>query len=83
MKMKYVLMEYMGVEMPFVFPCLVTHSDFVTGFRGGYPGSTVISAGFCVLRDTVWTCYGDSVSLKTKSRDKDSDVLTRTFGISC
>jgi len=66
------------MELPVVFSTLIEHSAIqIRGFKP-------ISAGFC----EVWTdiydvisyaVYGESNSLKLKSRPEDADIINREF----
>lgn len=68
-KHKYVRFEYGFVILPEVF----NHSDFQP--------FNVISAGFCYIdtKEQKCQCFGESISLKTKSLPEDSDAMTLQF----
>lgn len=70
-----------------IFSPTINHSDMVMGF--GY-GSKAISAGFCQLiteevinrngmreEEIRVKCFGESISLGIKSRDEDSEIITK------
>ena len=77
--LKYIVVieEQMGLEVPIMFSSLLSHSE-VAGNK------TVISAGFCRLEcsetqdDPVRVSFwGDSTSLKLKSREEDKALLEK------
>jgi hypothetical protein len=77
-EMKFVVHEGSLATEIYLFPNFVTHSDFVN--RMGFDTADVVSAGF-VSSDL--KCYGDSVSLKLKSRPEvDTALLRRTLRLS-
>lgn len=70
---KYVVVENDGFEFPFVFPNLITHSDFARCING-----KVISAGFCYITNNgEFEVYGKSVSESKTSRPEDAKLLTK------
>ena len=74
---KYVIVRLGGIEQPFVFSELMTHADVVRAL-----GGEIISGGFCYIDEHRYFCYGESVSLKVKSRAQvDADLINRLFGI--
>jgi hypothetical protein len=77
MKIKYIIVEsYDGSQQPFLFSKLTSHSDMA-----GVGGDNIIGAGFCQLNGyNKWTCYGESTSLRIKSRGVlDDEILNRAF----
>jgi hypothetical protein len=38
-----------------------------------------VSAGFCYLNEDGAKCYGESTSLKLKSKESDSQIINRLF----
>ena len=73
--LKYLIVDNRGVELPIVFNSILSHADVAGTLR-------VVSAGFCRLHnDLNKTCstWGESFTLKVKSRDIDSEILTRNF----
>ncbi len=75
--MKYIVVLSDGFEGPIMFPDYFTHKE-VAGNR------KVVSAGFCDFTadqdGTIKGCaFGESTSLKLKSREEDSRLLTRLF----
>jgi hypothetical protein len=72
LKVKYIIVVENGIEMPLVFSELMTHANVAHPYH-----DRVVSAGFCYSQDDQWTCYGDSFSLKIKSRPEDSTILTK------
>lgn len=76
--MKYVMFDS---DTPIIFPDHVTHANMA--HTQGMPAT---SAGFVHIggRDEYgnpqFVCYGESVSLRLKSNEKDSQIMNRTFG---
>jgi SLT domain-containing protein len=72
--MKYVIVEYYGHEMPFVFPDLPNHSDVARSL-----GGKVTGAGFCFYneKDSEWNVYGKSTSTGLASKPEDAELLNR------
>ena len=76
---KYIMLDW---DTPILFPDHMNHSDVAANFS-----SPVTSAGFVSVNgrdeygDTLVQCYGESVSLKIKSNEKDSKIMNRTFGL--
>lgn len=87
--MKYVMMEVKQrkqtgfiLNIPFLFPEMVTHIYISTVAKlvceEHWPDSDIkcISAGFCSSMDVNVDCYGESETLKLKSReDIDSNII--------
>jgi hypothetical protein len=75
-KMKYIVVD-MNIPEPFVFSETVTHADVARAV-----GGTVLGAGFCQIAGDQFHCYGESISLRVKSRgDEDSNILNKRFGL--
>jgi hypothetical protein len=69
MKAKYIIVESFGLELPIVFNPIIDHSTVAGNFK-------VVSAGFCSQSvDCLWNCWGESTSLKLKSRTQDGRIL--------
>lgn len=75
MKMKYVIIDD---NLPVIFHSGLTHSDVARGL------GEVTSAGFCDIyagldegggEEVSVSCYGDSFSLKIKSKPEDSILI--------
>lgn len=73
-KMKYVIVEFDGFKMPFVFPKLPNHSD-VARALGGKP----IGAGFCYYNEQTseWEVWGKSTSIGLESKPEDAELMNR------
>jgi len=70
-RVKYIIVESMEIETPVVFNELIQHKT-IAGFQ------RVVGAGFCYVSidSGKWVCFGESVSLGVKSREKnDADIL--------
>lgn len=73
-KTKYVVIEIDDIEYPIIFPELLQHGDVVDGLKSRYPYLNVVSGGF--IDKEYHTAYGESISLKVKSRpDEDTDLI--------
>lgn len=55
----------------------VLFSEPMTHNEIHFNGENPISAGFCYFDGSEWKCYGESISLKLKSKEEDSNLLTR------
>jgi hypothetical protein len=67
-------------NIPIVFPEIINHSDMARNM--GWKKEDIIGAGFVYLgEDYSYTCYGESVSLRVKSRgEEDEKILNRYLG---
>jgi len=75
-KSKYIIVDSLAPELPIVFTELLTHSDVARSIGGKVHG-----AGFCHIENNRYVCYGESVSLKVKSRgEADSKILNNLLG---
>ena len=76
--MKYVIFEFLGVEIPVIFPSdILNHCDveLTAKMFDGSKGKPV-SAGTCniMAKDEVYVS-GDSFSLGIKSRKEDAEII--------
>ena len=82
--MKYVIIKDQGIEVPIMFPDIVQHNAFAD--------KEPISAGkFRIEIDTkhttetknkdqiIYETYGESTSLKLKSRPEDASIIQHAF----
>lgn len=78
-KQKYlVLKDENNIEYPMVFSSLMNHSDVAFGFRN----MEVVSGGFCSVGSGKYSCYGESISCRVKSRGKvDDEILNEYMGL--
>ena len=74
MRQKYIIFDNELIVYIIVFPDCLQHQNIALLF-GDY--NKPISAGFISLRDNKAQCYGESVSLKLKSRPEDSKLAQR------
>ncbi len=76
-KMKYIVIEKDGNEVPIMFSTFVEHSFIAGCIKERYPGIPIIAAGFCTvnLAATKMNCYGNSISLDITSRPKQDPTL--------
>lgn len=54
-----------------IFPEIIEHSNF--------KNFEVISAGFCYVEKDQVLCFGESISLKLKSKEEDTSIATKQF----
>lgn len=84
MKWKYVIVEFDGFPIPFVFPELPNHCDVAGALEHSHKGGPIVSAGFCWYDDenNTWVVYGESTSLKLKSRpEEDVRIFNSAFRV--
>lgn len=63
---------------PVMFAEMLTHADVARALFGNTP---IIGAGFCYIEDNRYVCYGESVSMRVKSRgEQDAEMLNRFLG---
>lgn len=69
-KSKYVIVDSFGLELPIIFNPIIDHSAVCQTLP-------VVSAGFCEREEfeNVYTVWGESISLKKKSRPQDAIIL--------
>ena len=66
-------------RIPIVFPETINHADMARNM--GWKKEDIIGAGFVVVVDHSYNCYGESVSLRVKSRvEEDEKILNRYLG---
>lgn len=75
---KYVVIDTGSFVLPIVFSDLACHADIAHPWRG-----EVLGAGFCYINEEGrYTCYGESTSLKVRSRGEEDDfILNRCLGV--
>jgi len=74
---KYIVVKQDEYEVIIIFPSLVTHRSMANNFND------VISAGFVEIgtkeiagyTDPYGSCYGKSITLNLKSREKEDTIL--------
>ena len=77
MKLKYVIYEWGGLELPIVFSSYLSHGD--VSFAGEKRSAK--SAGYCELDATGrWAVSGQSVTLKLDARPQDAAILNNQIG---
>jgi hypothetical protein len=74
MKIKYITFDTGLIEAIIIFPEYVMHRDI--DIQG-----EILGAGFIEVIDGQWNCYGESISLKVKSRPEDSKIANKYIGI--
>lgn len=77
---KYIIYDTGMNVVPVIFSELQTHAEVAQAF---YAHNKVIGAGFVFIdKDGKYACYGESVSLKVKSRgEEDSKFLNKYLGV--
>lgn len=74
-KMKYIIFNRSGLEVPLIFPTTVNHIEIAQRIGMVFK---VVSAGQCsVGNDGKIYCWGESISLKVKSREEDTEIINR------
>jgi hypothetical protein len=80
--MKYVIIEKMGMEVPLMFPDCVSHETFADMNPISAAKFKInlipMSGEFGDTTNNVIT-YGESTSLKLKSRPEDADIIQHAF----
>lgn len=73
-KSKYVIVKRGSILYPIVFTDLMGHNEVV------HVTDDVVGAGFCYINAAGhYTCYGESISLKVKSRGEDDAVILNKY----
>jgi len=74
---KYIIVEELGCEVAILFNELIVHSTFVKA----YCKERIVSAGFFRVeiknKELSVSVYGESATLKRKSRPEDSIIIKR------
>ena len=74
--MKYIIVEdFSGQPVPFLFPHRVDHVDM----REQLPYRKILSAGFVILEDGAFRCYGESRELGVCAREDDALCIAEKF----
>ena len=74
-KSKYIISSN---DTPVVFAEVLTHADVARALFGSTP---IKGAGFCYIKDNRYVCYGESTSMRVKSREEqDAKLLNRYLG---
>jgi len=80
---KYIIVENMGSETPIMFPSFVTHNIVAENMN-----KKVVSAGFFEVstnstennkRDISVYVFGESTTLKLKTREKDNFLIKKVL----
>ncbi len=72
---KYILVEDNSfIPYVYIFSSIENHVDVFVRVASG---KNLISAGFIDL--SIMQCYGESISLKVKSRPEDDDIIKSIF----
>jgi hypothetical protein len=79
-EVKYIIVEVMEIETPIVFSDLIQHKTIAQGM------GKVIAAGFIAFGAVDGMigiqCYGESISLGIKSREReDVDIIQRHLNL--
>ena len=70
MTAKYIVYDY----AIYIFPPHVNHADFAR--RNRFKHEEINGAGFIVCDDSI-SCFGESVSLKVTSRNKEDTLIAK------
>lgn len=76
--MKYIVLQTdAGLELPVLFPELLTHKDVAVRLQAlpELRGSVIVSGGFASIGPYGPMCHGESISLDVKSRGAIDDKL--------
>jgi len=71
MKMKYIIFDSDGIEVPILFPEIIQHVDIAAKLYRMKP----VSAGFVQTTPVGLLAYGYSTSLHLESRLEDSKII--------
>lgn len=71
MEMKYVMVKYMDIETPIVFPKWMNHADIVV------KSAKCVSADFVDVDEDACITYGKSTSLKLGSKPEDAAFIEK------
>lgn len=75
---KYIMIEWMGIETPILFPAWVQHADIASAILRSRPGCSLISAGFFSVGDNQEvSTFGHSQSLNLNSREEDARFIAK------
>lgn len=88
---KYIIIDTGSYALPVVFSELATHADVARALGA----QDILGAGFCYIQvceikyndndtgqEPRYVCYGESVSLKVKSRpEEDARILNKYLGV--
>jgi len=73
-KLKYIIVDNNGLETPIIFPVILGHTEVKTPKK-------VISGGFVYIyikdNNIQVNCFGESITLKVKSREIDSKIIKK------
>ncbi len=75
--MKYVIVEELGIELPIIFNEILDHSSVARDRKVVSAGHVKFGCG--IDGSMVVSCYGKSVTLRTKSRGTiDEEIIKKT-----
>ena len=74
MKMKYIIFDMDGMEIPVIFPGITMHSRIADRLSWN-----PVSAGFVSLIEGKFMAYGGSMSLGIMSREEDAQTINSFF----
>jgi hypothetical protein len=90
MKFKYIIFQTKNQEVDILYPIIfsghIVHSDMAASTRHMLQmkygmEAEAISAGFITLNNMDNPCYGESISLKLKSRGQEDSKIISTYHI--
>ena len=81
-KSKYVIFDNSLYAVPVIFSEFMNHNEVAAAIQIHAYGGKPISAGFCFIEDGKYKCYGESKSLRIKSRpEEDARILNKYLGV--
>lgn len=78
---KYIVVDFMDEgEIIVMFSPMIVHAMIAESMRRAMPGFIgVVGAGFVRMENGKPVCYGESMSLNIKSRERDTLLAQRLF----
>lgn len=78
--MKYIVIQTEQKDYAYIFPNFIQHIDFAVEIINKHDlQGTIVGAGFVVYKDHQFSCYGKSMSLNIKSRENDTQIISKFF----
>ena len=82
--MKYIVLEFGGLEVPILFPSILNHADVANGRKVVSAGQVQLQGATeplpdaCVIVNAVKVCtFGESTTLGVKAREEDASIIER------
>jgi len=74
---KYIMFDNGLMQVPIIFPIVIGHSEMGRNF----PNWNVVSAGFVQWTKDGIFAFGDSITLKVKSRPEDTTYMRKYLNL--